>query len=648
MALGAVRAEGAPQWIPTETHAHPVDPAVFLRTLADDEALPIVVVLRLRNREALGRLATALTDPRGPAFRRWLGREEIVGSYAPTEAQAGVVARYLLRSGFTDVKVGPGRMLVSASGSAKVIRNAFDTELAHFRRNGREGVANTRDVRVPLELGDTVLAVLGLQTLDRMEPMIRRARGPQPLAGGSVQGLDPVQFPIAYDAAGLPPASATAVAIIAEGDLTQTLADLQTFESQEGLPVITPKTVPVGTGSSDTSNTDEWDLDSQDIQAMAGGQLGQMIFYVSTSLFDSDLAQTFSQVVNDDIASVINVSLGECERAAMRDGAMAADDQIFQMAVAQGQTFSVSSGDFGALECGNPQGTGAGASYPASSPSVIAVGGTTLSTDALGHYAGEVVWGDAGGSPSRYEPQPAWQNGVVPGSFRGVPDLAFDADPNSGAIIVLDGAAAQYGGTSLSSPLFVGAWARIQTANAARLGFPVSWIYSRGAAGTPAFHDVVSGSNGGYSAGVGWDYATGFGSFDVAATALLTRSTVTVSAAPSPIVPGQPVLLSATVSGNSPTGTVQFFVDGVSFGSPVALVEGTATLSTTALTELGLFAITASYSGDGNDAASATTAPFVESVVPPQPVPALPGAAALALGSALLLVVLLALERVQE
>ena len=89
----------------------------------------------------------------------------------------------------------------------------------------------------------------------------------------------------------------------------------------------------------------------------------------------------------------------------------------------------------------------------------------------------------------------------------------------------MNGALAQYGGTSLSAPIFVGAYARVQAANNARLGFPASWMYKYGAQHAPAFNDVTSSSHGGYSAAPGWDYTTGFGSFDVTAAAAFTRVT---------------------------------------------------------------------------------------------------------------------------
>ncbi len=599
-------------WANVNTRAHPTGKATFRGYLPENETLDVVVALKLRNRDQLDYHVRALTQPGNPEFRRWLSRGQILTDYAPLPERANAVAAYLTQAGFTNVRIEPNRLLVTATGTTTTIRRAFHTELGRFVRDGREGIANVTDVRVPSDLSDTVLSVLGLQTLDQMRPMNYRIDGV--LLSGSVHGLNPVKFPIAYDAVSLPTASTTAVGIITEGNMTQTIADLHQFESLNGLPTINPTVVLVGGQSLNTSNTAEWDLDSQVIQAMAGGQVAQMVFYTARSLTTANITKTMNKAVSDNVVAVINVSLGLCESAAYSDGSMAADDQIFQLAIAQGQTFSVSSGDSGSKECGNPPGTAVGASYPASSPYVIAVGGTTLYTDTNGNYGGELAWSGTGGSPSLYEPQPSWQNGVVPGSYRGVPDIAFDADPYSGAIIIVNGTWQQYGGTSLSSPLFVGSWARIQSANNARLGFPASWIYSHGVQNTSAYHDVTSGSNGGYSAATGWDYTTGFGSFDVATTTLLTRSSVTVSASPKSVIAGQSVTFTATVTGNSPTGTVQFQINGVNFGSPVQLVNGVATLTTTQLTVVGTDTITAIYSGDANNAGSSTITGFTEIV----------------------------------
>jgi len=149
---------------------------------------------------------------------------------------------------------------------------------------------------------------------------------------------------------------------------------------------------------------------------------------------------------------------------------------------------------------------------------VVAVSGTTLrASDTT--WARENVWIDAGGSPSSAEKAQPWQAPLTYGPFAGArgPDVALDANPNSGAIIYVSafGGYIQVGGTSLSAPLFAGAWARMFQSNRS-LGFAAPHLYA-----LPAYviHDVRSGNNRGYIARIGWDWATGLGSFDVGAAA---------------------------------------------------------------------------------------------------------------------------------
>jgi subtilase family serine protease len=258
--------------------------------------------------------------------------------------------------------------------------------------------------------------------------------------------------------------------------------------------------------SNDTSGVIEWNLDSQDIVGMAGGQVGKLIFYNIPTLSNANLTADFNTIVAANATKIINVSLGECETSAQGDGSAAADDQIFQQAIAQGQTFSVSSGDSGADECGDG---GITPSYPASSPGVVAVGGSTLNATTT-TYRSETVWSGGGGSPSTFEAKPSWQAGVLAGTKRGVPDVAFDADPNSGAKVIVNGSIAQIGGTSLAAPLFAGSWARLLATHPS-LTFAAPYLYQTLTAAD--YHDVTSGSNGGETAAAGWDLATGFGSF---------------------------------------------------------------------------------------------------------------------------------------
>jgi subtilase family serine protease len=177
----------------------------------------------------------------------------------------------------------------------------------------------------------------------------------------------------------------------------------------------------------------------------------------------------------------------------------------------QGVTFVASTGD-----SGSPSG------YPALSPRVVAVGGTRLFINSSG-YVSENGWSGSGGGISTYENKPAYQSSVTQSSTRRTaPDVAFDADPNSG-VAVYDsfgnGSTApwvQVGGTSFSAP----AWgALIAIADQGRVlagqgtldGFSQTLpkLYSLSSAD---FHDVTTGSNGGFSAGAGYDLVTGRGS----------------------------------------------------------------------------------------------------------------------------------------
>ncbi|TAN09046.1 MAG: peptidase S53 [Rhodanobacteraceae bacterium] len=465
------------------------------------QPIHVVVSLQLRNEAQLQAL---IANPGHPN----LTPAEFVARYSPTVSDAAAVATWLKQRGFEGVTVSPNRVLVSATGSVAAVQSAFHTNLVHVRtHDGRNAFANSTDVSMPSSLHG-VSGVVGLQTVH--VPHAFKGK-PGSGGGGSIIGHDPVQFPSIYGGTSLPTAAGVAVGIISNGDLTQTLSDLNTFTSQNGLATVTTQIVNTGGTGTDTSGTPEWDLDSQDIVGMGGGQVGKIVFYNIPTLANSSMVSDFNTVVSADAVKVINVSLGECETSAKGDGSAAAADAIFQQADAQGQTFSVSSGDSGSNECsgGGPKGTTP--SWPASSPYVVAVGGTTLNATAT-TWQGETVWSDTGGSPSTFEPIPSWQVGVGQNAghtTRGVPDIAFDADPNSGAIIIVNGSAAQYGGTSLASPLFVGFWARMIAAKGTGIGFAAPKLYQLPAA---AFHDVTSGSNGGEHAAPGWDYCTGFGS----------------------------------------------------------------------------------------------------------------------------------------
>ena len=518
-------AQAAPAWVTKAGRLPLLDGLQARELLASGESLHVVLSLKLRNEAALDAFNAEATRVGSPAYGQWLSDAQFLSRHAPTEAQVAAVVDHLRKAGFVNITVAPNRLLVEADGTAGVARSAFRTELARFEVEGRRLFANIREASVPKALDGIVQSVLGLQNVDQLHTLARvvepsAARGVQPQAAVAAHGFNPLAYQQAYGVGSTPTAANTTVGIISAGDLSATLSDFAQFKAQNNLSTPTPTVVTVGTPGTDTSGTIEWDLDSQSIAGITGGGIQGIVFYAANSLANANITAAYNRAVTDGVVKLVNVSLGECESSANSDGSLAADDQIFKAGIAKGIIFSVSSGDSGSHECSVLFKTknNVSVSSPASSPYVVAVGGTTLLTDAAGNYASESAWSGSGGGYSAYEARPSWQANVVTGTKRGVPDVALAADPNTGAIIIVNGKSTQVGGTSLASPLFVGLYARIESATGNSHGFPNPSFYSTFPTTPGLVHDVTTGSNGTssttayYAAKAGWDPVTGFGS----------------------------------------------------------------------------------------------------------------------------------------
>ncbi|HMC63694.1 MAG TPA: S53 family peptidase [Gemmataceae bacterium] len=176
-----------------------------------------------------------------------------------------------------------------------------------------------------------------------------------------------------------------------------------------------------------------------------------------------------------------------------------------------GITFVASAGDSGAWY---------GAEWPAVVPGVVSVGGTSLTLSSTGNYASETAWSDGGGGYSDYEREPAFQYGVQASGWRTNPDVAFNADPNTGVFVYdsYNGGWFAVGGTSAGAPQWAGL---IAIADQGRALAGKGSLYSSsqsltalykmaGTSYASYFHDITSGSNG-YSARTGYDLVTGLG-----------------------------------------------------------------------------------------------------------------------------------------
>ena len=185
-----------------------------------------------------------------------------------------------------------------------------------------------------------------------------------------------------------------------------------------------------------------------------------------------------------------------------------------------GVTVLAASGDSGSTD-GSSDGKPT-VDFPASSPYVIGCGGTRLSLSGT-KIISEVVWNDlssdegaTGGGVSGFFALPTYQQtaGVPksPSGFvgRGVPDVAGDADPETGYSLIVDGSTAVIGGTSAVAPLWAGLIALINQSRKQPVGFLNPLIYA--ATVESSFNDITVGDNDGYNAGKGWDACTGLGS----------------------------------------------------------------------------------------------------------------------------------------
>lgn len=521
------------------------------------KALSVSVVLSARNKSTMSRLARSLSTPGSSDYRHFLTPSQVLSRFDPTAAQAAAVATWLKGAGFSGVAVSRDRLFVNGVADVATVEKTFDTSIGLFSFAGHTVYANTAAALVPAQFKGLVLSVLGLSDIQMNLPHQLRAAHPSIPAQVKAQiakleataqtpdlsGFSPQQLAQIYNGASLPAATATSLAVLASGDMTGTISDLRYAEQTNGAARAPVSVVYVGPKSAVVDNNPytgnlEWDLDTQMSTQIAGNVAHEYIYDMAT-LDDADVARAINMFVEQDLAQAGSASLGECDVQPFLDGSMVATDEVLEAGALQGQSFFASAGDNG-FACPEVASTGVpggvpGVSWPADGTWVTGVGGTSLLATSSGQYMEEISWIGGGGGVSEFEQGGFWTTTANPAATageytpmggRGVPDIAADADPNVSPVIVYQAKAANYvGGTSVSSPLSMGLWGRIQTAHQNGLGLASVNFYDLynqlNAVGTqpsdPAgFHDITVGTNGLYTALPGYDFTTGIGSFNAA------------------------------------------------------------------------------------------------------------------------------------
>lgn len=310
-----------------------------------------------------------------------------------------------------------------------------------------------------------------------------------------------------------PSGGAGAIAIVDAYDYPTAAADLATFSSHFGLPAAPFQVVYAGgnspyiTGSKPSSGVSNgWSIEEAlDIEWAHAMAPKAKIFLVEAqnssfgALLTAVLAAQY--LVSHNGGGEVSMSWGSGEFSSETSY-----DVYFSPSVAPSNvTFLASAGDTGSI-----------VSYPAVSPYVIGVGGTTIDRDSTSKFTGEETWTSGGGGVSLYEPRPSFQSATtiqnIVKTHRGTPDVALDANPSSGVSVYAAGTWYIVGGTSASAP----AWAGILNAAHAGGTYPsvateFSNIYSNGS--KPAdFRDITSSNCGKGTAAAGYDVCTGWGS----------------------------------------------------------------------------------------------------------------------------------------
>jgi len=499
---------------------------------------------------ALQAAALAVSTKGSATYHQFLSHKQYVATYAPTAASVKAVEAYLTSQGLKVNSVGADNRYVAFSGTVAAADKAFNTTIKKYKHSGQDVQAPATALKAPAKVTAAILSVTGLDTTAvAMKPAgvtppngFRNARPcsiffnqikatvkadyttPLPQFNGQTLSYAPCgytgpQLRQAYEGNTELDGSGVTVAIT-DAYMSNTLfsdanhyaavnGDGSYAEGQFEATTLTPFTRQAKCGPSGWSG--EQSLDVEAVHAMAPG--ARIHYYGSSSCFDSAFLDTLAQVVNDDEAQLVTNSWGSPSEAESA-GAIAAYEGVFLQGAVEGISFMFSSGDNGD-ELANT--AIKQVDYPTSDPYVTSVGGTSTEIGSAGQLSKEFGWGTykfslsgdgtswvnptflygAGGGESTEFNRPAYQNGATTSAYRAVPDVAMDADPNTGMLIGLTQTFPegvhydQYriGGTSLASPLFAGMTALSLQNGGSAVGLLNPSIYSN----VGSFTDVRAG-----------------------------------------------------------------------------------------------------------------------------------------------------------
>jgi len=481
-----------------------------------DRAKPIEVTVYLRPSEPLDWVDQEAARP--PAERRTMSRSELARSYGARDEDVAAVRAFASRYGLEVSEVDRGRRAVKLRGTVDAVARAFGVQSLQLFEHPSFGPYRGRQgpLTIPSELGGVITGVFGIDERPQATPHLRAA---DPAAAAT--SYTPLQVAAAYSfPTGTTGAGETVGIIELGGGYSE--SDLSGYFDGLGLtpPSVVAVSVDGGTNSPgvDQNADGEVMLDIEVAGAVAPG--AKFAVYFSTNT-DQGFIDAVSTAVHDETnkPSVISISWGEPEDSWTQQ-ARTQMEQVLTEGAAVGITVTVAAGDNGSTD-GVTDGK-QHVDFPASAPYALGCGGTSLQIS-NGQVESEVVWNDmpsdgaGGGGISVEFAVPSYQAGLSmptnadtgkPG--RGVPDVAGNADPQTGYGVLVDGARETVGGTSAVAPLWAGLIALINQS----LGQPVGFFQPRlyqSSLSSAGFRDITQGTNGAYTAAAGWDPCTGLG-----------------------------------------------------------------------------------------------------------------------------------------
>jgi len=456
---------------------------------------------------------------RPPRERKYLTRQDFAREYGASTADIHKVREFASQYGLRVAAEKRAARNVNLTGTVSAFGEALGADLRRYEHSSGTYRCRTGNLTIPRDLESVIEAVLGLDNRPQAKTHFRLLKK-KPKSAKDVS-YSPLQVAKAYAFPSGENGSGQCIGIIELGGGYNT-SDLNAFFS--GLGLATPEITAVSVDGSKNSPTGdpsgpdgEVELDIEMAGAIAQAAQFGVYFALNT---DQGFIDAVTTAVHDATLkpSIISISWGGPEDSWTEQSRNALNSAC-QDAATMGVTVLAASGDSGASD---GESSGLAVDFPASSPYVVGCGGTKLTISGA-TIGSEQAWnelsageGATGGGVSEVFSLPTYQSSAnvpkAPNGFvgRGVPDVAGDADPETGYNVVVDGEQSVIGGTSAVAPLWAGLFALINQALGTNVGYVNPLLYAAKEEAT--FHDITSGSNGGYSAGPGWDACTGLGS----------------------------------------------------------------------------------------------------------------------------------------